>query len=140
MESGVRSSETIQESKVMSIPAKEDFKFNFEELKVYQKAIEFIDLVYFITKKFPREEEYRITSQFIRAAHSIALNIADGSGGSKAEFKNFLRISKRSARECIVCTTIALRQNFISEETELECRKRLVEISKMLNGLITSIK
>jgi four helix bundle protein len=118
----------------------EDFKFNFEELKVYQKAIEFIDLVYLITRKFPKEEEYRITSQFIRAAHSIALNIADGSGGSKPEFKNFLRISKRSTRECVVCATIALRQNFISKETEFDCRKRLVEISKMLNGLIVSIK
>ena len=124
----------------MSAYDDEDIKFNFEELKVYQKAIEFIDLVHLITKKFPREEEYRITSQFIRAAHSIALNIADGSGGSKAEFKNFLRISKRSTRECIVCITIALRQNFISKETEMNCRKRLVEISKMLNGLIVSIK
>jgi four helix bundle protein len=118
----------------------EDFKFNFEELKVYQKALEFIDFVYSVTKKFPKEEEYRITSQFIRAAHSIALNIADGSGGSKPEFKNFLRISKRSTRECMVCITIAFRQNFISKETEFNCRERLVEISKMLNGLIASIK
>ena len=122
------------------LKADQDLKFNFEELKVYQKAIEFIDSVYLITKKFPKEEEYRITSQFIRAAHPIALNIADGSGGSKAEFRNFLRISKRSARECIVCITIALRQNFISKEIELDCRKKLVEISKMLNGLIASIK
>ena len=119
---------------------RDEFKFNFEELKVYQKALEFIDLVYSITKKFPKEEEYRITSQFIRAAHSIALNIADGSGGTKAEFKNYLRISKRSTRECIVCITITFRQNFIPKEIEIDCRKRLVEISKMLNGLINSIK
>lgn len=116
-----------------------DLIFNFEELKVYQKAIEFIDLVYSLTKKFPREEEYRITSQFIRAAHSVALNIADGSGGTKAEFKNYLRISKRSTRECIVCITIAKRQNFVSQENEMECRKRLIEISRMLNGLIKSL-
>lgn len=137
-ESGVRSSETVESLKV--IGNFENFRFNFEELKVYRKANEFIDLVYLIIKKFPREEEYRITSPFIRAAHSVALNIADGWGGSKAEFKNFLRVSKRSARECVVCATIALRQNFISKETESDCRKRLVEISKMLNGLITSIK
>ena len=117
----------------------DEFKFNFEELVVYQKSLNFIDLVYAITKKFPREEEYRITSQFIRAANSIALNIADGSGGTKAEFKNFLRISKRSTHECVVCITIAFRQKFIPAEVELDCRIKLVEISKMLNGLIKSI-
>ena len=119
---------------------KNDLRFNFEELIVYQKSLSFVDLVYSTTKKFPREEEYRITAQFIRAANSIALNIADGSGGTKAEFKNYLRISKRSTRECVVCISIALRQKFITEEIELDCRKNLVEISKMLNGLIKSIE
>ena len=78
-------------------------------------------------------------SQFIRAAHSIALNIADGSGGTKAEFRNFLRISKRSTRECIVCLTIANRQKYIAEETENKIRMFAIEISKMLNGLIKSL-
>ena len=117
----------------------EDLSFKFEELRVYQKALEFIDLVYAETKNFPKEEQFRLTSQFIRAANSIALNIADGSGGTKAEFKNFLRISRRSTRECLVCTTIARRQNFITAEKEQEFRIKLVEISKMLNGLIKSI-
>ena len=116
-----------------------DFKFNFEELSVYQKALDFIDSVYIITKKFPGEEQFRLNSQFIRAANSIALNIADGSGGTKAEFRNFLRISRRSARECIVCITIALRQKYIDEKTEITIRKSAVEISKMLTGLIKSI-
>jgi four helix bundle protein len=93
-----------------------ELKFNFEELKVYQKSLAFINDVYKITKTFPHEEQYRLTSQFIRAANSIALNIADGSGGTKAEFKNYLRISKRSTRECVVCITVAKQQNFISEE------------------------
>jgi len=123
----------------MNSSSDEDLIFNFEELRVYQKALEFVDLVYLETKKFPAEEQYRLTSQFIRAANSIALNIADGSGGTKAEFKNFLRISRRSTRECVVCTTIARRQNFISPEKENEFRIKLVEISKMLNGLIKSI-
>ena len=122
----------------MSI-SEDEFAFKFEELIVYQKALDFIDLVYLTTKKFPSEEQYRLTSQFIRAANSIALNIADGSGGTKPEFKNFLRISRRSTRECLVCTTIAKRQNFISENTERDFRIKLVEISKMLNGLIKSI-
>ena len=124
----------------MEIEVISDQVFKFENLTVYQKSLEFIDTIYSITVKFPKEEQFRITSQFIRAAHSIALNIADGSGGTNAEFKNFLRISKRSTRECIVCLTIALRQNYITTEDELEIRMKAVEISKMLNGLIKSIK
>lgn len=46
----------------------EQFKFTFENLVVYQKALLFIDFIYKITNSFPREEEYRIKSQFIRAA------------------------------------------------------------------------
>ena len=117
----------------------EGFKFNFEELLVYQKSLNFIDFVYQTTKKFPREEDFRLISQFIRAANSISLNIADGSGGTKAEFRNFLRISKRSTRECIVCLTIAHRQKYIDSDTEIKIRVLAVEISKMLNGLIKSI-
>ena len=124
----------------MEIEVISDQVFKFENLTVYQKSLEFIDTIYSITVKFPKEEQFRITSQFIRAAHSIALNIADGSGGTNPEFKNFLRISKRSTRECIVCLTIALRQNYITNEDELEIRMKAVEISKMLNGLIKSIK
>ena len=124
----------------MEIEVISDQVFKFENLTVYQKSLEFIDTIYSITVKFPKEEQFRITSQFIRAAHSIALNIADGSGGTNPEFKNFLRISKRSTRECIVCLTIALRQNYITTEDELEIRMKAVEISKMLNGLIKSIK
>ena len=77
-----------------SFISKDELKFNFEELSMYQKAFCFIDWVYILTKLFTKEETFRLTSQFIRAAHSIALNIADGSGGTKGEFRNFLRIAK----------------------------------------------
>jgi len=113
--------------------------FQFENLMVYQKSLLFIDSIYKLTEHFPKEEEYRIKSQFIRAANSIALNIAEGSGGTKNEFKNFLRISKRSIRECVVCGTICRMQSFINVDQENESRNRLIELSKMINGLIKSI-
>lgn len=118
----------------------ETLKFTFENLIVYQKAILFVDYIYKITNSFPKEEEYRIKSQFIRAAQSIALNIAEGSGGSDAEFKYFLRIAKRSTRECVVCVTISKMQNLIDEKTEIKCRKDLVELSKMIAGLSNNVK
>ncbi len=101
-------------------------KFNFEDLKVYQKALDFIDLTYIITNDFPKEEIYGLTSQFRRAAVSIALNISEGSGGTDKEFTRFLRTSSNSLKECVVCATIAKRQNYISEETNQKCRNDLV--------------
>ncbi len=117
----------------------EDYKFEFEGLLVYQKSLDFIQLVHFVTEKFPTSEKYSLAQQFIRAAHSIALNIGEGTGGTKPEFKNFLRISKRSVRECVVCMTIAGNQKYLHENDHQKLRSSCVEISKMLNGLIKSI-
>jgi hypothetical protein len=66
-------------------------KFSFEELKVYQKALEYVDFVYTITRDFPKAEAFSLTDQFRRAAVSICLNIAEGTGGSQAEFNQFLK-------------------------------------------------
>jgi four helix bundle protein len=87
-------------------------KFDFENLKVYQKALEYIDFIYKITRDFPKTEILSLTDQFKRASISICLNIAEGSGGSKVEFNRFLKIARRSIRECIAITEISYRQNF----------------------------
>ena len=106
----------------------EENKFNFENLNVYQKALDYIDFVYLITAKFPKGEQFGLTSQFQRAAQSIALNIGEGSGGSNAEFKQFIRISRRSIRECIVCVAIALRRQYITQEEESRIRGMCSEL------------
>jgi four helix bundle protein len=114
-------------------------RFDFENLKVYQKALDYIDFVYKITESFPREEQFALTSNFQRAAQSIALNIGEGSGGTKTEFKYFIRISSRSIKECIVCTAIARRRNYLGQKEEDESRAMCVELSKMLSGLKKSL-
>lgn len=58
----------------------ENPKFKFEDLKVYQKALDFVDEVYQVTKSFPKEELYGLSSQYKRAAVSVPLNIAEGAG------------------------------------------------------------
>jgi len=58
-------------------------KFDFENLKVYQKALEYVDFVYEMTRNFSKAEILSLTDQFKRASISICLNIAEGSGGSK---------------------------------------------------------
>ena len=82
--------------------------------------------------------DYPHSSQ--RASQSIALNMAEGSGGSKAQFANYLRTSRSSLRECVVCLTIAERQKYINNEIESKSRIMLIEISKMISGLISSLK
>ncbi|WP_449305080.1 four helix bundle protein [Pedobacter petrophilus] len=64
--------------------------FKFEKLKVWQKALDLADEIDKMTKAFPREEMYVLTSQVKRAADSISMNIAEGSTGqSNPEFKGF---------------------------------------------------
>ncbi len=112
-----------------------EIKFAFEDLKVYEKSLDFIDMVYDITCLFPKEETYRLTSQFIRAANSIALNIAEGSGDTNAQFNRYLTMAANSMRECVVCSKIAQRQDYITKENEKKLREKLAELSKMIVGL-----
>ncbi len=114
-------------------------KFDFENLKVYQRTLEYVDFVYKVTKKFPKEELFSLTDQFRRAATSICLNIAEGSGGSKPEFTQYLKIARRSVRECIAISEISYRQSYIDVGTKKQSRLFCAEISKMLTGLMKSL-
>lgn len=113
-----------------------EFHFKFEDLIVYQKAIEFGEIVHSQVSTFPKIEDYRLSAQFARAADSIAFNIAEGSGSSDASFLNYLRIARDSSRECGAATTKALLRNYISFEQSEKNREILVEIIKMLTALM----
>jgi four helix bundle protein len=116
-----------------------DELFDFENLKVYQRALEYVDFVYRVTKTFPKEELFSLTDQFKRAATSICLNIAEGSGGTKPEFNQYVKIARRSARECVAISEISYRQSYFDEETKKQSRLFCTEISKMLSGLMKSL-
>jgi four helix bundle protein len=118
----------------------EEEKFDFENLKVYQKALEYVDFVYKTTKEFPKTEMFSLTDQFKRASASICLNIAEGSGGSKIEFGRFLNIARRSVRECVSITEISYRQQFMDERFKQRSRSFCAELSKMISGLTKSLK
>jgi four helix bundle protein len=114
--------------------------FDFERLKVYQKSLDLIDNIYDVADQFPAKETYNLALQFKRAANSVSLNIGEGSGGSRKEFIKFLTISRRSLRECVVCTTLAFRRKYIDEKTQSSLRNQLTEISKMLSGFINYLE
>lgn len=117
-----------------------DIKFKFEDLKLYQKALDFVDSVYKITEGFPNNENFSLTSQFRRASTSIALNIAEGSGDTNAQFNRFLNIANGSIKECVVCSSIAKRLNYINNDTDYNNRLKLEELSKMTSSLQKYLK
>jgi len=115
-------------------------KFIFEDLKVYQSSLEFVSLVYSLIKTFPKVEEFALKDQFRRASISIPLNIAEGSGGSKAEFIRYLKIALRSIRECVAIAEIAFRQGYLSHNEKARLRKDCAILARMLTNLHKSIK
>lgn len=119
---------------------KSNYHFKFEELKMYQKALEFGDIVNRQIKSFPKEETNRLGFQFIRAADSIALNIAEGSSSSKPNFNRYLQMSWDSAHECVVCSTKAYRRGFLSKETNERNRELITELSKMITAYKAYLK
>lgn len=93
--------------------------FKFEELRVWQEAVELTGTVNELAKTFPREELFVLSSQIKRAADSVALNIAEGSTGQTIpEFKRFLSIANRSAIEEVTCLHIAKRRQIIKYITK----------------------
>lgn len=91
--------------------------FKFEELRVWEMAINLSAEVNVLIKSFPVEERFVLSSQIQRAADSVALNISEGSTGqSNAEFKKFLGYSIRSVIEVISCLYLGKKRNIINEE------------------------
>lgn len=117
-----------------------EVEFNFEKLKVYQKSLDFVDLVYSLIKKFPKEERFALSAQYRRAALSISLNIGEGQGSTNAQFNRYLDIALNSLKECVVCSTIARRQEYIKVEEDNLCRLKLEELAKMIQGVKKFIK
>ena len=111
------------------------YHFKFEELTIYTTAMEFGEVVNVQTKKFPKDERFELTSQFKRAADSIALNIAEGASGSDKQFHNYLGNAWYSAHECIACSSKAWLRNYITTEEDEENRRLITELSKMITTL-----
>jgi four helix bundle protein len=117
-------------------------KFNFENLEVWQKAVEFAQRVLSLTEKInSHQKHFRIIEQLESASTSVALNIAEGHGRySKREFMHFLYIARGSLYETITLLIILNRYNCIEEKQLLDLKILSEEIAKMLSGLISSIK
>ena len=113
---------------------------NFKELKVWKSGIELTKVIFQITRSFPSEERYGLTSQIIRSAISIPSNIAEGCGRiSNKDFKHFLTIALGSSFELETQIIIAKEFKYITEEELNNISAQIIEIQKMIYGLQKSL-
>jgi four helix bundle protein len=105
---------------------------SFKELIVWQKAHQFVLAVYKLTKHFPKEEQFGLTSQFRRAAVSVAANISEGyRKRSKVDKVRFLNIAEGSLEECKYYLILSNDLGYAQIESEANLSE---EISKLLNS------
>ena len=114
---------------------------NFQNLLVWQKAMDFVREMYRVTTKFPDNEKFGLISQLRRAAVSIPSNIAEGcERKTPKDFANFLTIARGSAAEIETQILLALSLNFLDKENAKKILDQIAEIKKMLFGLRAKIQ
>jgi four helix bundle protein len=112
----------------------------FKDLIVWQKAHSFVLKVYKITKSFPKEETYGLTSQFRRASVSVAANIAEGfRKKSNADKLRFYNISQGSLDESMYYIILSKDLGYIDDEQKIIIEEIAEEVSRLLNSFCRAI-
>jgi len=113
----------------------------FQDLTVWQRAMELTVCVYSLTKAFPKDEMYGLISQLRRASVSIASNIAEGRGRSTVgEFRQFLSIAQGSTYEVQTQLLVARQLKMGDEQMLLRAEALCIETSKMLGAFIQTLR
>lgn len=114
--------------------------FGFERLEVWEKALNFADMVYSVTREFPSDERFGLTNQMRRAAVSISSNIAEGSSrNSRKDFARFIEIATGSFFEVVSQSYISRNQGLRTPEEFAIRYLAVVEQGRMLSGLRRSM-
>jgi four helix bundle protein len=115
--------------------------YRFENLEIWKLAREYTNLIYSITRQFPKEELFSLTSQLRRAGLSVMLNITEGSDRkSDIEFIRFLRIAFTSLEETIAACYIALDQKYLEQQKFIEVYNKSELLSKKIHSLINYLQ
>lgn len=108
--------------------------FKFEKLIIWQKAMDLGEEIHVMSKEFPKEEVYNLTSQIRRASDSIALNIAEGSiGQTNPEQGRFIGYALRSLAEVVTCLYKAKKRKYIEE---IEFKRLYSECYNLMNMIV----
>ncbi|WP_299439864.1 four helix bundle protein [uncultured Aquimarina sp.] len=113
----------------------------FRDLMIWQKSIELVTQIYSETNRFPKEEQYGLTSQIRRSSISIPSNIAEGYGRTgKNDYLRFLNIAISSLFELQTQLEISKNLNFLKKENFDILFENTREIERMLASYIRKIK
>ncbi|MGE0409053.1 MAG: four helix bundle protein [Amphiplicatus sp.] len=109
---------------------------SYKDLQVWRRSMDLVETIYALVKGFPKQEEYRVTSQIIRAAISIPSNIAEGQWrNSRRDYTNFIGIAHGSLAEVETLLFVAERVKLASTEQIRPLVEQAEEISRMLNAM-----
>ena len=112
-----------------------------KDLEVWKNSIKLVTTIYTVTKSYPKEELFGLTSQMRRSAVSIPSNIAEGAARiSTKEFIQFLHIARGSLAELETQNIVSLNLNYLTEETFILIENEIKIIGGQLSGLLRSLK
>ena len=114
--------------------------FRFEDLRIYHKSLDYINWLNDTSMQFPDDDKTQLIQRFNNAARNITFYIAEGSSRNKSQFIYYLKMAKSAIRECLVCTSIAFNANNLTDEQEEYSRGILMEMTKMIGALISSLQ
>ena len=120
--------------------AKDDIN-SYRDLLVWQRAMDLAVMCYSLTRAFPREEAFGLTSQIRRSSASVAANIAEGHGRENSgSFVQFLRVAQGSLKETETHLLLSQRVGLLPASQAAEAMKTCDEIGKMLRSLIRAVQ
>lgn len=109
------------------------------DLRVWQAAVELVEMIYQVTAAFPREEAFGLTAQMRRAAVSVPANIAEGAARSSTkELMRFVSIASGSLSELDSHIEVAVRLGLLKDVSLL--RSKVDDVFALLTGLAASLK
>jgi len=116
---------------------------NHTKLRAFELADDLAVMIYKMTRRFPKEEIYGLTSQMRRAAISVPSNIVEGCArGSQVEYHRFLEMAFGSLRELSYQFSLAVRLDYLTEQDAIanSCKSKLAEAEKVLGSLVRTMQ
>jgi four helix bundle protein len=114
---------------------------SYRDLKVWQRGMDLAEMCYELTRSFPREELYGMTSQLRRSAVSVPANIAEGYGrGHRAEYLQFLRVANGSLNELETHLHLCVRVRLAEKCAVQPLLTTSQEVGRMLLALLRSLQ
>ena len=114
----------------------------FEDLECWQEARKLVNMIYSAINESPQfQKDFRLVGQYTASGVSVMNNIAEGWASlSNAEFKRFLKYSRRSGAEAQNCSYVALDQNYISQAKFQEIYDQALKTIQIIDGLLRYLR